>query len=86
MLGRGRDADAVICGHSHRPRFDDSGGLPVLNPGSHAQPRGNRPAHAELDPARGTGTDRGEDSAAGGLDGRLVTPDGEVFEEFRIDP
>ena len=74
MLGRGRDADAVICGHSHRPRFDDSTDLPVLNPGSHAQPRGNRPAHAELEPS--------ED----GLDGRLVTPDGETFERFRIEP
>jgi len=77
MLGRERDADAVICGHSHRPRFDDSGALPILNPGSHAQPRGNRPAHAELEPV---------DDDAGALDGRLVTPDGEVFEEFRIAP
>ncbi|MBP1922959.1 putative phosphoesterase [Halorubrum alkaliphilum] len=73
MLGRGRDADAVICGHSHRPRFDDSTDLPILNPGSHAQPRGNRPAHAELE---------GDDD---GLAGRLVTPDGEVFERFRIE-
>jgi len=74
MLGRGRDADAVICGHSHRPRFDDSADLPILNPGSHAQPRGNRPAHAELE---------ADDD---GLAGRLVTPDGEVFERFRIEP
>lgn len=73
MLARGRDADAVICGHSHRPRFDGSTAVAILNPGSHAQPRGNRPAHAELE------------SAAGGLDGRLVTPDGEVFERFRIE-
>jgi hypothetical protein len=77
MLGRGRDADAVICGHSHRPRFDDAGGLPILNPGSHAQPRGNRPAHAELTPVEG--------ESGGGLDGRLVTPDGEPFETFRIE-
>ncbi|ELZ59122.1 MULTISPECIES: metallophosphoesterase [Halorubrum] len=76
MLGRGRDADAVICGHSHRPRFDDSGGLPILNPGSHAQPRGNRPAHAEL-----TSSDESEGA---GLDGRLVTPGGETFETFQI--
>ena len=73
MLARGRDADAVICGHSHRPRFDDSTAVPILNPGSHAQPRGNRPAHAELE------------SVEGGLDGRLVTPDGEVFQRFRIE-
>jgi len=81
MLGRERDADAVICGHSHRPRFDDSGPIPILNPGSHAQPRGNRPAHAELEPAP-----EGEGRNGGGLNGRLVTPDGEVFEEFRIAP
>jgi putative phosphoesterase len=77
MLGRERDADAVICGHSHRPRFDDAGGLPILNPGSHAQPRGNRPGHAELEAASDGGA---------ALDGRLVTPGGEVFEEFRIAP
>ncbi len=74
MLGRDRDADCVVCGHSHRPRFDDSGDIPILNPGSHAQPRGNRPAHAELESA-------GDDA---GLDGRLVTPDGEVFERFEL--
>ncbi|WP_049984319.1 metallophosphoesterase [Halorubrum sp. BV1] len=77
MLGRGRDADAVICGHSHRPRFDDSGDLPILNPGSHAQPRGNRPAHAELESLDDTDGDAR-------LAGRLVTPDGEVFERFTL--
>jgi hypothetical protein len=89
MLARGRDADAVICGHSHRPRFDDTGGLPILNPGSHAQPRGNRPAHAELE--RAPASDAAHDADGDGdppraLDGRLVTPAGEVFERFRIDP
>ncbi len=74
MLGRGRDADAVICGHSHRPRFADGADLPILNPGSHAQPRGNRPAHAEIEPVDG------------GVTGRLVTPDGDVFERFEIEP
>ena len=87
MLGRGRGVDAVICGHSHRPRFDDSAGLPILNPGSHAQPRGNRPAHAELIPvSEGAEASDGDDVDAGGLEGRLVTPDGDVFEEFRIVP
>ena len=74
MLGRDRDADAVICGHSHRPRFDDGTDLPIVNPGSHAQPRGNRPAHAEI-----------ESSGDGGLKGRLVMPDGEVFKRFQIE-
>ncbi|MFC6786961.1 metallophosphoesterase [Halobaculum halobium] len=72
MFGRERDADLVVFGHSHRPEFDDSGGVPLLNPGSYAQPRGNRAAHAEL-----TRTDEG-------LSGALVTPDGEVFERFSV--
>ncbi|OYR42814.1 YfcE family phosphodiesterase [Halorubrum sp. Ib24] len=86
MLGRGRDADAVICGHSHRPRFDDTGGLPIVNPGSHARRRGNRPAHAELDPVSTGAGGETSPGAANALDGRLVTPDGEVFETFRIEP
>ncbi|SNR46387.1 metallophosphoesterase [Halorubrum vacuolatum] len=78
MFGRERDADAVIYGHSHKPRFDATTSLPLLNPGSHAQPRGNRAAHAELDPI--------DDAGGGdGLLGRLVTPTGEVFREFQID-
>lgn len=73
LFGRERDADAVIFGHSHRPTFDATGQLTLLNPGSHAQPRGNRMAHAELE------------EIEGGLRGRLCTPDGEVFETFTIE-
>lgn len=73
LFGRERDADAVIFGHSHRPTFDATGPLSLLNPGSHAQPRGNRMAHAELEERQG------------GLRGRFCTPDGEVFEEFTIE-
>jgi putative phosphoesterase len=72
LFGRERDADAVIFGHSHRPTFDATGPLPLLNPGSHAQPRGYRAAHAELA------------ETTGGLRGRLCTPDGTTFEEFTI--
>ncbi|MFC7129950.1 metallophosphoesterase [Haloferax chudinovii] len=75
MFGRERGADAVIFGHSHRPGFDGTGPIPLLNPGSHAQPRGNRKAHAEL-----------EELPDGGLRGRLVTVDGDTFETFRIVP
>lgn len=71
MFGRERDADVVIYGHTHRPSVAD-GIVTLLNPGSHAQPRGHRPGHAELEPADG------------GLDGRLCTPDGDVFETFRV--
>ena len=74
LFGRERDADAVIYGHSHNPTVELDGEIPLLNPGSHAQPRGHRKAHAELEPT----TD--------GLEGRLVTPDSEVFETFSITP
>ena len=72
LFGKQREADAVIFGHSHRPTADVAGELPLLNPGSHAQPRGNRPGHMEIEPV------------AGGLQGRLVTPDGEIFESFEL--
>ena len=72
LFGQEREADVVVFGHSHRPTAELSGPLPLINPGSHAQPRGNRPAHAELEPV------------AGGLRGRLVTPDGEEFETFTL--
>lgn len=72
LFGRERDADVVVFGHSHRPAVDDSGAVALLNPGSHAEPRGHRAAHAELD------------RTDGGLRGRLVTPEGEAFEAFHV--
>ncbi|MCL7416460.1 MAG: metallophosphoesterase [Halalkalicoccus sp.] len=72
MFGRERGADLVISGHAHRPSVTRTDELTLLNPGSHAQPRGNRPGHAELE-----ATDRG-------VRGRLRQPDGTVFEEFSI--
>jgi putative phosphoesterase len=71
LLGRQENADLVVVGHSHKPEFRTLGDISVLNPGSHASPRGNRPAHAEisLDPLRG----------------RLVEPNGTTLETFTID-
>ncbi len=74
MFGRERNADAVIFGHSHKPAFERSGLLPLINPGSHAQPRGYRPGYATLEPMG--------DALAGGIH----TPDGETFVEFTIEP
>jgi putative phosphoesterase len=74
LFGRQRAADVVLFGHSHRPTYDPSDEVVLLNPGSHAQPRGNRAAHAEL-----------ERRPAGGVEGRLVTVDGEVFESFVVE-
>ena len=71
MLARQEDADLVCVGHSHRPGYRLAGDVPVLNPGSHADPRRFRPAHAELrtDPLRG----------------RIVEPDGTLVEEFHVE-
>jgi hypothetical protein len=73
LFGRERDADVVVFGHSHRPGVDTTGRIQLLNPGSHAEPRRYRASHAELEPS-------GE-----GLAGRLVSPEGEVFERFRLE-
>jgi len=74
LFGRQRDADVVLFGHSHRPTYEAGANVVLVNPGSHAQPRGNRAAHAEFE------------TRGGDLAGRLVTVDGEVFEEFTVEP
>jgi 3',5'-cyclic AMP phosphodiesterase CpdA len=48
------------------------GDIPVVNPGSHADPRGSHPAYAAFE----------DDS--GGVMGRLCTPDGESFATVRV--
>lgn len=50
---RARDFDIAMFGHTHRPYFDDSAGIIVLNPGSLSYPRqeGRHPSYMimELD-------------------------------------
>lgn len=65
MWGRARDADLVISGHTHRPAVTETEDVVLLNPGSHAQPRGGPATHAELE-----GTPEG-------LTGTIRTRDGE---------
>ncbi len=72
MLGRERDADLVAFGHSHVPGVERAGDPVLLNPGSHADPRGNPAAHTEIEPA------------AAGVSGRVVERDGSVLHEFAI--
>lgn len=48
LLARQENADVVIVGHSHRPGIETSEALTVVNPGSHADPRGHRPAYAMM--------------------------------------
>ncbi len=74
MFGRSRDADVVVSGHSHRPTVAETEDVLLLNPGSHAQPRGNRPGFATLE------------STEGGLEGRLCEPDGTIIETFERKP
>ncbi|WP_435119390.1 metallophosphoesterase [Halolamina sp. C58] len=73
MFGRERGADLVVSGHTHRPVVDGEGSLTLLNPGSHADPRGARQSFAVLEPT------------AEGLSGRLTTVDGETFERFEVE-
>jgi len=75
MFGRGAMADLVVVGHSHRPGFGGERDPPVLNPGSHADPRWHRPAHAEL---------RTATAGSGSVSGRLVEPDGTLLESFEL--
>lgn len=72
MFGRERGADLVISGHSHRPSVTRTDEVVLLNPGSHAQPRGNRPGHAEFE------------VVGGDVRGRLRQPDGTVLDEFSL--
>lgn len=68
LLARQEEADVAVVGHTHRPGIERLGGLTVLNPGSHADPRGNRPSYATM----------GQSGA--GVVGQLRTPAGDVFE------
>jgi putative phosphoesterase len=88
LFGRQRGAALVVTGHTHRPSVVvPETGPTLLNPGSHADPRGNRPAHAEL---WTPGTDDRPadvdpfDDAETGLVGVLRTPEGTVIERFRV--
>jgi hypothetical protein len=73
LLARQEGADVAVVGHSHRPGIERSGDLTVLNPGSHADPRGNRPAYATVGQV---GARRAEL--------RLHTPDGEAIDGVRL--
>lgn len=72
MFGRESEADLVVFGHSHRPGYRWTGEVGLLNPGSHAEPRGNRPGYAEIDIEEAK------------LVGTIRHPDGTVYERFEI--
>lgn len=72
MLGRQEGADLVVSGHTHRAGVVDAGDVTLLNPGSHADPRGGVATHAELEADDGT------------LRGRIVETDGTAVERFVV--
>lgn len=48
LLARQEGADIVLFGHTHRPGIEETPYCLLVNPGSHADPRGSRPAHGEI--------------------------------------
>ena len=76
LLGRQQAADVVVFGHSHRHAVSEGEDVLLLNPGSHARPRGGVPTHAELRP---------REANAGGLTGEIRHRDGSIIEEFEIE-
>ncbi|MFC7082016.1 metallophosphoesterase [Halorussus caseinilyticus] len=75
LLGRQQAADVVVFGHSHRHAASAGDDVLLLNPGSHAQPRGGVPTHAELRPVEGDGPT---------LAGEIRHRDGSVLETFEV--
>jgi len=73
LLARQEDADVVVVGHSHRPTIRTSEALTLVNPGSHADPRGGRPAYARIV------------QTGGGVRVQLRTSSGREFESARLD-
>lgn len=85
LFGRQRGADLVVSGHTHRPTVDTpEAGPTLLNPGSHADPRGHRAAHAELWPAGGDAAPDAVPDAETGLVGVLRSPEGDVIGRIRV--
>lgn len=72
MFGRSHDADLVVSGHTHRPTVVETDECVLLNPGSHAQPRGNRPGFATLE------------RTDGGFAGEIREPSGAFVESVAV--
>lgn len=72
LLVRQEAANIAIVGHSHRPTIDEREGYVLVNPGSHADPRGNQPGYARFEPSDG------------GPRIQLRTPEGDVFDDRRL--
>ena len=64
LLARQEGADVIVTGHTHRPTLGTLGDAVLVNPGSYADPRGNRPAYATVEK-----TDEGVVATLRDLDG-----------------
>ncbi|WP_336035696.1 metallophosphoesterase [Halobacterium yunchengense] len=73
LFGRERGADVVVSGHTHQPSVTETDDVTLLNPGSHADPRGNPASHAEVE------------GTADGLRGELRARDGRVLGAFEVE-
>jgi putative phosphoesterase len=51
LLARQEAADVVIVGHTHSAGITTVGDVMVVNPGSHASPRGDAPSYAAVNQA-----------------------------------
>lgn len=80
LLAREAEAAVVAVGHSHQPGIERLGDVLLVNPGSHADPRGDQPAHAEIETVQsGEKTDTSASIT-------LLAPTGETLTEqtFRV--
>ena len=72
LLARQEGADVVLVGHTHRAGIDHVGDVLVVTVGSHADPRGNRPAFVTVGQSGET------------VQGAFRTPDGDTIRKFRL--
>ncbi|THE65804.1 metallophosphoesterase [Salinadaptatus halalkaliphilus] len=85
MFGRSRDADIVVSGHTHRPTVIESEDCLLLNPGSHADPRGNRPGFAVLEEPEPGESGDAHGKRDGRLEGEIREPSGTLVESFSVE-
>jgi putative phosphoesterase len=73
FFGRESGADLVVSGHTHQPSVTETEDVALLNPGSHAEPRGDPATHAEMY------------AVDGGARGEIRDRGGSVLREFRVE-
>lgn len=72
LLARQERSDVVVVGHTHRALAEARSGVVVVNPGSHADPRGERGTYARFE------------RSESGVVGQCRTVDGCALETVRL--